>query len=98
MKKITTPIFTFAMLFFVPTLVGSLRTRSPAWLLHLAILHYVANSVIFFANIRYRAPVDPICFILTAWTIMRFVSLFRPPVPSSSGIGGSHAGERGVPT
>lgn len=92
------PILVLFAVAFVPTLVGSLRTRSPAWLLHLAILHYVANSVIFFANIRYRAPVDPICFILTAWTIMRFVSLFRPPVPSSSGIGGSPSDERGVPT
>jgi 4-amino-4-deoxy-L-arabinose transferase-like glycosyltransferase len=58
------PVLMLVAVAFVPSLVRSLRSRSPAWLLHVAILHYVANSVIFFANIRYRAPVDPACFIL----------------------------------
>lgn len=53
----------------VPSFVASMRAGSPAWLMHLAILHYVLNSLIFFANIRYRAPVDPLCLIIAAWTI-----------------------------
>jgi hypothetical protein len=54
---------------FLPTLWQSLRDGTGAWLIHMAILHYVMNSVLFFANIRYRAPVDPLCILLAAWTV-----------------------------
>ena len=59
----------------VPTLYLGLYRRHPVLLLHLAILHYVANSLVFFANIRYRAPIDPLCIIL-ATTIITW-GLFR---------------------
>ncbi|MBO0699448.1 MAG: glycosyltransferase family 39 protein [Zavarzinella sp.] len=63
------PILALFGVALIPTLVRSLKTRDPTWLLHLAVLHYVLNSVVFFANIRYRAPVDPICIVLAAWTV-----------------------------
>lgn len=62
------PVLLLFCIAIVPTFVSSLRNGSPAWLLHLAVLHYVANSLIFFAYIRYRAPIDPICLIFAAWT------------------------------
>ena len=87
------PVLVLFALAFFPTLIASLRQRSPAWLLHLAILSYVANSVIFFANIRYRSPVAPICFILACWMLMRIVRTFRPLAPTSPGTSGIQPGE-----
>jgi 4-amino-4-deoxy-L-arabinose transferase-like glycosyltransferase len=72
------PILVLFCVAVVPTLVRALRTRDPAWLLHLAVLHFVLNSLVFFANIRYRAPVDPICLILAAWTVTRLRAWRRP--------------------
>jgi 4-amino-4-deoxy-L-arabinose transferase-like glycosyltransferase len=65
------PILVLFCVGFFPTAIQSLRERSPVWLLHLAVLHYIVNSVVFFANIRYRAPVDPICIMVAAWTLHR---------------------------
>lgn len=81
----------------LPTLVASLRRRTPAWLFHVTILHYVLNSVLFFANVRYRAPVEPLCFILAAWTAVR-LSTGRSPVPEVPRVPGaarSSPGEQG---
>ncbi|MBY0455818.1 MAG: hypothetical protein K2V38_00615, partial [Gemmataceae bacterium] len=79
------PVLVLFAVAFVPTLVRALRERSPAWLFHLAILHYIANSVIFFANVRYRAPVEPICFVLAAWLLVRLVSSVVPRGAASPG-------------
>ena len=91
------PVLVLFVLALVPTLVTSLRDHTPTWLLHLAILHYVVNSVVFFANVRYRAPIEPLCFVLAAWTLVRF-SAGRPPAPGASGSPGVSplsSGERG---
>ena len=48
------PVLVLFVTAFVPTFVKMLKNSQPGWLLHLAILHYVINSLIFFANIRYR--------------------------------------------
>lgn len=74
------PVLVLFVVAVIPTLVTSLRDRTPAWLLHTAILHYVLNSVIFFANIRYRAAVDPLCVVLAAWTVVRLTT-GRSPAP-----------------
>jgi hypothetical protein len=42
-------------------------------LLHLTVLQYVANSLIFFATIRYRAPIDPLCIIFAATMIAQIL-------------------------
>jgi len=63
------PVLALFVVALLPTLYLGLRYRHPVLLLHLGILHYVANSLIFFANIRYRAPVDPLCIILAAATL-----------------------------
>jgi 4-amino-4-deoxy-L-arabinose transferase-like glycosyltransferase len=60
------PVLVVLLLAFPWTLASSLRARDPAWLLHLGILTYVATSVIFFGNSRYRYPVEPLCLILVA--------------------------------
>jgi 4-amino-4-deoxy-L-arabinose transferase-like glycosyltransferase len=69
------PILVLFVLALPPTLYLGLRYRHPVLLLHLAILHFVANSLIFFAYVRYRAPVDPLCIILAsatlAWIVYR---------------------------
>jgi hypothetical protein len=66
-------LFAFAI---APTAYLGIRYRHPVLLLHLAILHYVANSLIFFANIRYRASVDPLCIILASATLVWIVHRF----------------------
>jgi 4-amino-4-deoxy-L-arabinose transferase-like glycosyltransferase len=80
------PVLALFAVAFVPTLVGSLRAGSPAWLLHLAVLHFALNTVIFFANIRYRAPIDPVCFVLAAWAVTRVLNWVRgrPSLPAGS--------------
>jgi len=67
------PILVLFVVALGPTLAISLRFRHTVLLLHLAILHYVANSLIFFANIRYRAPIDPLCIIFAATIIARIL-------------------------
>lgn len=73
------PILLLFLIGFFPTATQSLRAGSPAWIFHLTVLSYVANSVIFFANIRYRAPIEPICMILAAWTVTRISARLYPP-------------------
>jgi 4-amino-4-deoxy-L-arabinose transferase-like glycosyltransferase len=89
------PVLLLFILALIPTLYLSLRYRHPVFLIHLAILHYVANSLIFFAYIRYRAPIDPLCIILAATVVTQMLyalgwrrmgqpfavetTVFRPP-------------------
>jgi 4-amino-4-deoxy-L-arabinose transferase-like glycosyltransferase len=67
------PILLLFILALGPTLVMGLRHRHPVLLLHLTVLQYVANSLIFFATIRYRAPIDPICIIFAATMIAQIL-------------------------
>ena len=76
----------FAMGFF-PTLLRSLQSGRPTWLIHLAIGHYVVNSLVFFAYLRYRAPVDPLCLILAAWTVVAIWTSVFPRAPARSSTG-----------
>jgi hypothetical protein len=61
------------ILAIAPTMYLGVRFRQSVLLLHLAILHYAATSLIFFAYIRYRAPVDPLCIILASATLVWIV-------------------------
>ena len=61
------PLLLLSAVALLPTLTRSLREGDPSWLLHLAILHYAINSLIFFGNARYRYPIEPICMVLAAW-------------------------------
>jgi len=60
------PILALFCVGFFTTLGQMLRHNNPGWLLHLAVLHYVINSLVFFAYIRYRAPIDPICILFAS--------------------------------
>ena len=60
------PVLVLFVAALVPTLVSFLRVRRPGWLVHLAILQYTLNSLIFFGNSRYRYPIEPLCLILAA--------------------------------
>ena len=63
------PILVLFILAIGPTAYIGLRYRHSVLFLHLAILHYVVNSLIFFALVRYRAPIDPLCVILASATL-----------------------------
>jgi hypothetical protein len=54
-----------------------LRQGNGAWLLHLVVPHYVINSLVFFAIIRYRLPIEPICLLLASWTVVEAWQRFR---------------------
>lgn len=55
----------FAAAYF-PTLFLLLRGRHPGWLIHLAILHYQVNSLVFYGSARYRYSIEGLCIILAA--------------------------------
>jgi 4-amino-4-deoxy-L-arabinose transferase-like glycosyltransferase len=60
------PVVVLLALSYPATLVACLRSRNPAWIIHLAILTYAITNVIFFGNSRYRYPIEPLCLILAA--------------------------------
>jgi 4-amino-4-deoxy-L-arabinose transferase-like glycosyltransferase len=59
-----TPVLVLLAAAYFPTLVVALRRGEPTWLIHLAILHYVIVSEIFYASIRYRQSIEPLCLLL----------------------------------
>jgi 4-amino-4-deoxy-L-arabinose transferase-like glycosyltransferase len=63
------PVLVLFAVAFVPTLWSFLRSGHPGWLIHLAILHYALNSVVFFGYARYRSAVEPLCLILAAQAV-----------------------------
>lgn len=58
------PILVLFGLAFFPTLLTFLRRDQPGWLIHLAIAHYIINSIAFYALSRYRYPIEGLCIIL----------------------------------
>lgn len=68
------PVLILSAVAFVPTGVRFLRADHPGWLLHLAVIHFVVLSAVFFGNARYRHPIEPICILLAA---AGAVGLFR---------------------
>lgn len=79
------PVFILFVFALAPTFISALRQGSPIWLLHVSVLQYVLNSVIFFANIRYRSPIEPVCFILAAWSVRFICARWQTPVTISPG-------------
>ncbi len=73
------PLLVLSAIALIPTLLRSIRAGTPDWLLHLAILHYAINSLIFFGNSRYRYPIEPICMVLSAWLASRIWQALRKP-------------------
>lgn len=72
------PVLVLFAAAFVPTLVGFLRTRHPGWLIHLTILHFALNAVIFHGDSRYRYPIEPLCLILAAKALAACLAWLRP--------------------
>lgn len=70
------PVLVLFTLAFFPTWVGFMRNKSPAWLIHLAILHFVLMSVIFFGYARYRQPIEPLCIVLAVRALMFLTERF----------------------
>jgi len=66
------PVLVLWLLGFFPTLNQFLRARHPGWLIHLGIVHYLLTSVIFYALVRYRMAVEPLCIILAVQTVVLF--------------------------
>lgn len=72
------PVLVLFALAFVPTLAGLLRQRHPGWLIHLTILHFVLNALVFHGDSRYRHPVEPLCLILAAVALVACFAWLRP--------------------
>jgi 4-amino-4-deoxy-L-arabinose transferase-like glycosyltransferase len=53
---------------FFPTAIHFLRTGSPAWIIHLGILHYEITVQVFYGASRLRYPVEGLCIILASAT------------------------------
>ena len=64
------PVLVLSALALVPTLVRFLRERHPGWLIHLAIVHWMLGTVIFFGYARYRQPVEPLCIMLAVQAVV----------------------------
>jgi 4-amino-4-deoxy-L-arabinose transferase-like glycosyltransferase len=78
------PLFAAA---FVPTLVASLRRGTPAWLLHLVVLHFVINTLIFYGAPRFRLAIEGVCFPIAACTALWCWDRLRGPRPAGASIG-----------
>ena len=63
------PIFVLFAAAFFPTLIKFLRVGYGGWMLHLAIVHYAINSIVFFALARYRFPIEGLCIILACVSV-----------------------------
>ncbi len=70
------PIFFLSVLAFIPTWIGFIRVKSGAWLIHLAILHFILISVIFFGYARYRQPIEPLCIIIAVRALLFLAQKF----------------------
>ena len=57
------PILVLFVVSFFPTLIGFLRDGSSGWIIHLAIVQYAINCIIFAALARYRVPIEGLCII-----------------------------------
>jgi hypothetical protein len=66
------PIFVLFAAAFFPTLIKFLRVDYGGWMLHLAIVHYAINSIVFFALARYRFPIEGLCIILACVSVTWF--------------------------
>jgi 4-amino-4-deoxy-L-arabinose transferase-like glycosyltransferase len=71
------PLLVLFAISFFPTLVVLLYERHPGWIIHLTILHFVLNTLVFFGNSRYRYPIEPLCMILAAKTLIYCVEWLR---------------------
>jgi hypothetical protein len=74
------PVILLSGVAFIPTLFHFLRRRHPGWLIHLAILHYLITSVMFYAQPRYRVPVEPFFVILAIQALTAVASRVRSTV------------------
>lgn len=72
------PVLVLSVLAYPVTLMSFLRKGDPSWLIHLAILHFLAITVIFFGYARYRYSIEPLCVLLAcngmAFIFSRFLA------------------------
>lgn len=73
------PILVLSAIAFPVTLISFLRRGDPAWLIHLAILHFIAITVIFFGYARYRYSIEPLCVLLAISALGYIFSRFSQP-------------------
>jgi 4-amino-4-deoxy-L-arabinose transferase-like glycosyltransferase len=64
------PVLLLMTLAFCPTLISLLRREHPGWLVHLGIIHFIAVTVIFWGNSRFRYPIEGLCIILATTTVV----------------------------
>jgi 4-amino-4-deoxy-L-arabinose transferase-like glycosyltransferase len=72
------PVIVLSGIAFFPSLVRFLRDRRPGWLIHLAILHWVATTIIFYGYVRYRHPIEPLCILLAVAAVAGVIQRFHP--------------------
>ena len=82
------PVLLAFLLAVIPTLLWFHRNGHPGWIVHLAILHFMINTVIFFGNARYRSPIEPLCFVIAFGGIQLLLHWRgHAPAPQSSSPG-----------
>ncbi len=64
------PLLILAGVAFVPTLLQSLKSGHPAWIIHLAILHFVLTALVFWGSSRFRYPVEGLFLILAMTSVV----------------------------
>jgi 4-amino-4-deoxy-L-arabinose transferase-like glycosyltransferase len=64
------PVLVLFSVAFFPTLISFLNQRHPGWLIHLVILHVVLNAFVFWGASRFRHPIEGLCLILAAATVV----------------------------
>ncbi|HEX9658559.1 MAG TPA: glycosyltransferase family 39 protein [Bacteroidota bacterium] len=70
------PVLVLSAVAFPVTLIAFLRKGDPSWLIHLAILHFLAVTVIFFGYARYRYSIEPLGVLLAFKTLGFMFSRF----------------------
>jgi 4-amino-4-deoxy-L-arabinose transferase-like glycosyltransferase len=79
------PILLLFVFGVFPTLIRALKTNSPAWLLHLGILHFVLTAEVFWGSSRFRYPVEGLIIVVASETLVRLYGYFRSRGPVDSG-------------
>lgn len=64
------PVLLLSTLAFIPTWVAALRQGQPSWIIHLTILHFVLNTFLFYGVVRFRYPIEGLCLILAAESVV----------------------------
>lgn len=89
------PILLLFVVGVFPTLIRALKTKSPAWLLHLGILHFLLTAEVFWGSSRFRYPVEGLIIVVASETLVRLYGYFRNRGPVESGSRSKELAEAG---